>query len=100
MSLRDETVYGERVRDLLPGLLAFRDAAVYDDRGGFQSAVTLEPEVAQPLFRAMMRVEAELLLEDADNLGSDAHEDRTHEQRAADALVRLAVRIGEKAGRR
>ena len=27
-----------------------------------------------------MRVQAELLLEDADNFGSDAYEDRTHEQ--------------------
>jgi hypothetical protein len=33
----------------------------------------------------MMRAEAELLLEDADTLGSDGYEDRTHEQRAADA---------------
>jgi hypothetical protein len=97
MSLRDETVYGERAGDVLPGLRAFMDAAVYDDRGGFESSVTLEPDVARPLFRAMMRAEAELLLEDADTVGSHAYEDRTHEQRAADALVRLAVRMGDKA---
>ena len=72
------------------------DSAVYDDSGGFESSVTLEPDVAQPLCRAMMRVQAELLLEDADSLGSDAYEDRTHEQRAADALVRLAVRIRQQ----
>jgi hypothetical protein len=99
MSLRDETVCGERVGDLLPGLLAFRDAAVYDNHGGFQSSVTLEPHVARPLFRAMTRVQAELLIEDADNFSSDAYEDRTHEQRAADSLVRLAMRLGDKARR-
>lgn len=37
MSLRDETVYGERIGDVLPGLRAFIGAAVYDDRGGFES---------------------------------------------------------------
>jgi hypothetical protein len=100
MSLRDETVYGERIGDVLPGLRAFMDAAVYDDRGGFESSVTLAPDVAQPLFRALMRAEAELLLEDAEALGSDSYEERTHEQRGADALVRLAVRMGDEAGRR
>jgi hypothetical protein len=100
MSLRDETVYGERIADVLPGLQAFMDAAVYDDTGGFESSVTLAPDVAQPLVRAMMRAEAELLLEDADTLGSDAYENRTQEQRAADALVRLSVRMGDRARRR
>jgi hypothetical protein len=99
MSLRDETVYGERIGDVLPGLRAFMDAAVYDDRGGLRSSVTLPPDVGQPLFRAMMRAQAELLLEDADNFGSDADADRTDEQRAADALVRLATRLGDKARR-
>jgi len=97
MSLRDETVYGERVGDVLPGLQAFMDAAVYDDQGWFHSSVALEPQLAQPLFRALMRAEAELLLEDADKLGSDAYEERTQEQRGADALVRLAVRMGDRA---
>jgi hypothetical protein len=57
-------------------------------------SVTLEPEVGQPLRRAMMRVEAELLEEDAETVGSAAEFDRTYEQRAADALVRLTKAIG------
>ena len=65
-----------------------------------KSSVRLEPDLAQPLVRAMMRAEAELLLEDADALGPDAYEDRTREQRAAGALVRLAVRMGDETRRR
>ncbi len=42
-----------------------------------------------------MRVEAELLLDDADRLGQEDHEDRTYEQRAADAFVALALRVGD-----
>jgi len=40
-----------------------------------------------------MRVEAELLREDADKLGSSSDAERTYEQRAADALLRLTTAI-------
>jgi hypothetical protein len=50
----------------------------------------LEPRLGVPFFRALMRVEAELLLQDADSLGTPTHEKRTPEQRRADALVALA----------
>jgi hypothetical protein len=40
-------------------------------------------------------VEAELLLGDANRLGQENWEDRTHEQRAADALVALALRVAD-----
>jgi hypothetical protein len=43
-----------------------------------------------------MRVEAELLSEDADSIGCQHFQDRTPEQRAADALVRLVQEIGER----
>jgi hypothetical protein len=43
-----------------------------------------------------MRVEAELLGEDAELLGSPDFEDRTHEQRSADALLRLMEAIGTR----
>jgi hypothetical protein len=33
MLTKDNVVYGERVKDLLPGLLKFRDAATFDDDG-------------------------------------------------------------------
>jgi hypothetical protein len=42
-----------------------------------------------------MRVQAELLLDDADRLGREDWEDRTDEQRAADALIELALRVAD-----
>jgi sugar diacid utilization regulator len=57
----------------------------------------LEPRLAQPFGRALMRVQAELLLEDADRLGQENWQDRTHEQRAADAFVALALRVADAA---
>ena len=56
--------------------------------------VLLERELALPFRRALMRIEAELLLEEADRLRAASHkEQRTPEQRSADALVALAQRI-------
>src|SRR3954453_4270536 len=89
-----EIVYGEQISDLLPGLFAARDSMTIGRDGRYHSSVTLEPEVGQPLRRAMMRVEAELLLEDADSVGKGHDVGRTYEQPAADGLVRLAQAVG------
>ena len=43
----------------------------------------------------MMRAEAALMLEDADGIGSVGYEDRTYEQRAADAFMSLVRAIGQ-----
>ena len=43
--------------------------------------------------RALMRIEAEFFLEDAELLGTAADKQRTHEQRGADALLELARRV-------
>lgn len=91
MSIRDRVVYGERVDDLLPGMFALRDSMAIDRDGGYHFSATLEPNTGNPLRRALMRAEAELLLKDADAVGTSQDEDRTYEQRAADALVRLAT---------
>ena len=95
MKIHDETMYGEHLGDLLPGLKAFCDAASMGDDGSWRSSVTLDRAVGNPLVRALMRVEAELLVEDADAIGTDSEDRRTSEQRGADALVRLAEAIGE-----
>ena len=47
------------------------------------------------LLRALMRVEAELLLADADQVDASAVEPRTAEQRRADAFVALALRVAD-----
>jgi hypothetical protein len=58
----------------------------------------LEPDVGDPFVRALMRVEARLLLEDADRVGTPGVEHRTYEQRAADALVLLVTSVADEAG--
>jgi hypothetical protein len=89
MSRSDELLYGERIDEVVPALEAVLDAGSIDEDGMFAYSVVLPPAVGGPFRRAMMRAEAELLLEDAEALQSGTYEDRTPEQRAADALVRL-----------
>jgi len=57
----------------------------------------LESRLADPFVRALRRVEAELMLDDADRIGRESWEDRTYEQRAADAFVALALRVADAA---
>lgn len=87
------TVYGEPVGDVLPGLVALADSMRPGPDGMYRGSVTLEHATAAPLFRALMRAEAELMLEDADSYGTADAQKRTHEQRAADAVFRLASRL-------
>jgi hypothetical protein len=90
-------VYGERVEDLLPGLLAIKDAMTVDADGMCRASFTLTPQDGPPLQRALMRVEAELLIEDADSIGCQHFVDRTQGQRSADALIRLLHATGTRA---
>ncbi|HVE46750.1 MAG TPA: DUF222 domain-containing protein [Acidimicrobiales bacterium] len=95
MKIQDRIVYGERVSALMPGLTAFGDAASIDEDGMFSSSVVLHPTVAHPLVRALMRAEAELLLEDAESIGSESPDERTSAQRRADAFMRLALKMNK-----
>lgn len=56
----------------------------------------LPPEVAPPFIRAVMRIEAELLLHDAELVTVDNEEPRTPEDRRTDALVALFLRIDDR----
>ena len=77
-------------------LEAFQQFKWKKARNGMQTAsFSLDPRLGNPLIRALMRVEAELLLEYADSYGQADAEDRTHEQRACDALVALALRVAD-----
>ncbi len=91
--MTDTCVAGERVDTLIQALLQIKWRK--GPNGMTSCSASLEPGLADPFFRALMRVQAELLLQDADRLGSEHWEDRTHEQRAADAFVALALRVGE-----
>jgi len=91
--MTDTCVAGERVDTLVQALQQIKLKKA--PNGMTKVSGRLESPLADPFFRALMRVQAELLLQDADRLGSENWEDRTHEQRAADAFVALALRVGE-----
>lgn len=59
---------------------------------------TLEPRLTLPFVRALMRVEAELLLDDANKFIDPAGDLRTSRQRSADAFVALVLRVHEALG--
>jgi hypothetical protein len=90
----DAMAYGEQISDLLPGLMTIKGAMTIDDGGMYRSSFMLEPKHGAPLRRALLRVEAELLREDANLVGIRAHHVRTEGQRSADALIRLLQTIG------
>jgi hypothetical protein len=89
---------GERVEDLIPALLKFRDNMTPTDDGWWTSECDLSHEEAVPLCRALMRVEARLLREDANRLKVDDGQSwRTPEQRSADAFVALVKMLPRRA---
>ncbi|BCK58927.1 MULTISPECIES: hypothetical protein [Nocardia] len=53
----------------------------------------LPPEVAPPFIRAIMRIEAELLLHDAEQVTVERGEPRSPEERRTDAFLALALRV-------
>ncbi|ONM47586.1 DUF222 domain-containing protein [Nocardia donostiensis] len=86
-----DTVAGERRDDLLRAL-SYVSTESRDD-GSYIVNGDLPPEVAPPFIRAIMRVEAELLLHDAEFVTIDEGEPRTPEERRADAFLALALRV-------
>ncbi len=91
----NRTVAGESLRDLIPALQEVVKDAQVDEDGMWSGAFALEPETGTPFMRALMRIEAELLLEDADRLGEAVGEERTPDQRRADALLALTLRMSD-----
>lgn len=57
------------------------------------TAEDIPNEIAAPFFRALMRQEARLLREEADQMHERVAEVRTHDQRRADAFVALLLNI-------
>ncbi len=91
--VKEELVAGESVDALLRAFADFTWKRRPD--GGFRISAHLDREVADPLVRALMRIEAELLAEDANLIGSSGTALRNPEQRRADALVALGLRVAE-----
>jgi hypothetical protein len=91
--VEDEQVAGESVDALRRAFADFMWKRRPD--GGFRISARLDRELADPLLRALIRIEAELLAEDANLIGSSDTALRTPEQRRADALVALGLRVAE-----
>jgi hypothetical protein len=86
-------VAGEPVSVLARALAQFTMAPTGDGMVSFDAR--LEPELGAPLQRALMRVEAELLFEDAGLVTPGHGAVRTPSNRRADAMVALVLRVSD-----
>jgi hypothetical protein len=92
----DRLVAGETVISLFDALKGGKQWMSDDGMGHVK--LELDPAVAAPLARALIRVEAELLLEDADGISKDnLFPPRTARQRRADALMALVRKLVDAA---
>jgi hypothetical protein len=89
---RKHRVAGEDPLVLFPLLQRLADSMVQNGNGTFHVHVTYGKDEGPPLARALMRIEAELLLEDARRLGSPQDAQRSPGDRSVDALVLLVLR--------
>ena len=63
--------------------------------GGCEFSVSMEPDEVGILMRALMRIEAELLIHDADLFTSGQDEVGSAEARQADAFRELVMRVSK-----
>ncbi|MFQ6326598.1 hypothetical protein ACLMAL_10710 [Nocardia sp. CWNU-33] len=89
-----DLVAGERRADLIHALSYVSTESGPD--GEYIVNGDLPPEVAPPFIRAVMRVEAELLLHDAELVTVEGGEPRTPEERRTDAFVALLLRVDDR----
>ncbi|MEV5648416.1 hypothetical protein AB0L57_09215 [Nocardia sp. NPDC052254] len=86
-----DLIAGEPRADLLRAL-SYVETEDGED-GSYIVNGDLPPEVAPPFIRAIMRIEAELLLHDAEQVTVERGEPRSPEERRTDAFVALALRV-------
>jgi hypothetical protein len=91
----DDVVAGESVRDLLPVLLAMAKQSSFrrGTDGTYRMTARMPTPQLIPFKRALMRVEAELLVEEAAGVRTTMDDLRTPKQREADALTDLIGRV-------
>ena len=92
--MRQRNVAGEPIELLRLALGKLRYRTTSD--GMIELTGSLEPELGDPLWRALLRIERELLAQDAAHADPDV---RTTEQRRADAFVLLVERLTPFLGR-
>ena len=89
---RSRVVAGEPAVALARAFLKFKTVILPDGRVRFDAE--LDGKEGAPLARALMRVEAELLVKDAEKISADRRvANRTPAQRRADALVAVVLRV-------
>lgn len=91
--MRQRNVAGESIELLRAALAKLHHRTTSD--GMVELTGSLEPELGNPLWRAVLRIERELLAQDAAQGVPDA---RTTEQRRADAFVLLVERLTSSLG--
>ena len=91
----DDVVAGESVLDLLPFLVAIAEQSPFKPRPDGMYSFSAKMPTAQliPFKRALMRVEAELLVEEAAAVRTTLVGLRTPKQRDADAFADLVGRV-------
>jgi len=88
----DAFVAGERLQALVAALIECKPERI--ENGSYKVDAELDTATGAPLARALMRVEAEMLLADAEAIRPDlAGGMRTPDQRRADAFLELAHRV-------
>lgn len=91
-----EIVAGEDIREVMEVLSKLKWTE--SDDGSWTSHGTWGTE-GNAFARALMRIDAELMTDEADLIGSPGHRLRTDDQRRADAFYELVMRIGDSLGR-
>lgn len=89
-----DLIAGESRADLLRALSYMSTESGPD--GEYIVNGDLPREVAPPFIRAIMRVEAELLLHDAELVTVEEGEPRSPEERRTDAFVALMLRVDDR----
>ncbi len=91
--MRQRTVAGESIETLRAALGKLKHRTT--STGMVELTGSLEPDLADPLLRAVLRIDKELLAQDVARGDADV---RTTEQRRADAFVALAERLTSSLG--
>lgn len=90
-------IAGETIEDLARALIQIRPGPPRAD-GSIRFTAKIPREIYEPFRRAMMRIEAELLAAEADQLSTDdAAVERTDDQRRLDAFEELVRRCSQAA---
>ncbi len=88
-----DLIAGEPVHLLLRAIKRVGETAAKSGDGTFALDAALGLKLAQPLVRALMRIESELLLQDANAFRGRAPTTRSPDDRSVDAIVELGLRL-------